>query len=54
MSSKDWKYEGERAFKRGVDLQDCPYDPGTEAFNQWYDGWMKMSDEYDSWHQEDR
>lgn len=44
---KDWVEEGRRAFRKGRDLEDCPYDSNTAPYNSWRDGWILESEKFD-------
>lgn len=37
---RDWEREGQKAFRRGRDLEDCPYDKATTPYYSWRDGWI--------------
>lgn len=45
---KTWYIEGQRAFRTGVDLEDCPYDEGTEPYRAWRDGWCVEAEDYNN------
>mgnify|MGYP001549497756 CR=1 FL=1 len=53
FDSKDWYNEGYDAWWSGAE---CPYDQGTEPYDQWHKGWCDADNyEYDDgWDPEDK
>lgn len=41
-------YEGESAFLRGRDIDDCPYEEATPEYYEWEEGWTTASERYDN------
>ena len=43
-TTKDWEREGRKAFRRGKDLEECPYDEYSAPYYSWRDGWISESE----------
>ena len=41
VSSPGWMWEGREAYWRGLKLEDCPYDEGTEPHYMWAEGFKR-------------
>jgi hypothetical protein len=40
--------EGKRDFKRGIDLEECPYEDGTSQYYEWEEGWITASELFEN------
>lgn len=42
-----YKTEGYTAYQKGQDVTQCPYEEQTYPYEEWVDGWLEASEDYD-------